>query len=178
MRIGSRVSVAFYDDGEYIVPALASIGTVIAVKYEHDGDGYQGIDWVSVRWADGRVRNLKLHGEDESGDWELVDVTPLHYANLYLEYRAYAGPEEGGQWYDIHTPYDDGDCNGDSPPPAHGHFPTAEEAEKAKDALNAWCEQENRHRREPSSVLSEGHYRVYLEAWPAEPMPARKPHYC
>lgn len=166
------------NEGQWSVADGAAVGTVIAVKYEHDGDGYQGIDWVSVRWGDGRIRTLKLQGEEESGDWELVDVTPLHYANLYLEDRAYAGPEEGGQWYDTHTPYDDGDWNGESAPPAYGHFSTVEEAKKAKDALNVWCEQENRHRLEPSSVLSEGHYCVRLEAWPAEPMPARKPHYC
>jgi hypothetical protein len=44
--------------------------------------------------------------------------------------------------------------------------------------LNAWCEQENSKRRSPCSVLSEGHFVAWLEAWPAECVPSRKPYYC
>ena len=173
MRIGSRVSKALLDEesGMFAVPNDAPVGTVIAVKTECDGDGYDFTDSVTVRWDNGIIEDLDLQGDG----WELDDVTPLCYANIYLYDRAYGGPEEGGWDYDTYTPAE-GDW--DIEPPRHGHFPTAEEAEKAVDALVAWSEDQNTRRRSPSSVLSEGHFEIRLEAWPAERFPKYKPHYC
>lgn len=173
MRIGSRVSIAFLDEDEqYIVPALGAIGTVIAVTNNDDKE-YESILDVTIRWDDGRIERRELQGDD----WELQDVTPVLYANIYLHDRAYGGPEEGGWWYDTYSPID-GASDWDSPPPQHGHFPTEDEAAKAMGAITRWCNAENFLRRDPSSVASEGHYVVILESWPAEFFPKRRPHYC
>jgi hypothetical protein len=182
MRIGSRVSYGFMDnEGQWSIAEGAAVGTIVGITNGADRDGFDTIESVTIRWDNGKVEaDRQLEGEhEESGtSWELVDVTPLLYVNLYLQDREYGGPEEGGWWYDTYSPVtkDYGDWN--TEPPTFGHFLTAEAAEKATEAINAWCEFENRTRRSPSSVASDGHYCVRLESWPAEPMPARKPHYC
>ena len=173
MRIGSRVAIAFMDDGQYIVPALAIIGTVIHVENGGDRDGFESISDVTIRWDDGRIERRELQGDD----WELQDVTPVLYANIYLHDRAYGGPEEGGWWYDTYSPID-GDSDWDTAPPQHGHFPNEEKATQAMGAITRWCNAENSLRRSPSSVTSEGHYVVVMESWPAEFSPKQRPHYC
>ena len=70
----------------------------------------------------------------------------------------------------------DGDWNTD--PPKHGLCESVPAATEAYQALQVWCDEENKTRRSPSSVASEGHFVVWLEAWPAEHSPARKPYYC
>jgi len=179
MRIGSRVAISHQnEDGtweRFLVCHAPKLGTVIAVNIGCDMDGYDSIESLTIRWDDGRIENRKMEGEDEKGNWELADFTPQLYANLYLHDREYGGPEEGGWWYDTYTP-GDGDWMNDPPP--YGHFSTVAEAEDAMEALEAWCEEENKHRRSPSSMASEGHFVARLESWPAEPMPARRPHYC
>lgn len=182
MRIGSRVSVGFMDDeGQWAVPEGASAGTIIAITNGSDRDGFENIESVKIRWDVGTVEDdVNLTGEyEESGvSWELVDVTPFLYANLYLHDRDYGGPEEGGWWFDCYSPVSPKSGDWDTEPPTFGWFASVENAERAAEALRAWCESENRTRRSPSSVASDGHYCVRLESWPAEPMPARKPHYC
>jgi hypothetical protein len=165
------------EEGEYIVPENAIGGTIIAAKEGCDRDGYDMVESITIRWKDGRIEETKFEGEDELGEWEIADVTPKHYANVYLYDREYGGPEEGGWWYDTYSPITDS-SDWDSPPPKHGHFPTVEEAEKAITALDEWCKIENSTRRSPSSVLSDGHYTTRLEAWPAEFEPKQRPHYC
>lgn len=177
MRIGSRVAVATWNDehDQYLVPSDSEQGTVIAVEIGCDPDGYDKIKAVTIRWDDGKVDTSPLSGESASSDWELTDVTPMVYANLYLYDRAYGGCEEGGWWYDTYTPAD-GDW--DTEPPPHGHLGSPEAAKAAMEALQAWCEQENRGRRSPSSMASDGHFVVLMEAWPAEYSPSQRPHYC
>lgn len=177
MRIGSRVSVAIWNDeqGQYVVPSNSEQGTVIAVEMGCDQCGYDKVEAVTIRWDNGKVDASPLSGEMASGDWEIADVTPMSYANLYIFDRAYGGSEEGGWWYDTYTPAD-GDW--DTEPPPHGHLGSPEAAKAAMEALHQWCEQENRGRRSPSSMASEGHFVVLLEAWPAEYSPAQRPHYC
>jgi len=60
----------------------------------------------------------------------------------------------------------------------HERVESVDAAKAAYEALQAWCDEENKTRRNPHSVASEGHYVVWLEAWPAEYSPARKPYYC
>lgn len=174
MRIGSLVSKESFDEesNPYLEPD-ALVGTIIGIEHG-DRDGYEVMAVVTIRWPDGKIETLRR--EDEDSDYNtLVDVTPECYANLYLQDRAYGGPEEGGWWYDVRTPAD-GDW--DTEPPQHGHFPTPDEALAAAEQLQEWCERENFNRRPPSSVLSEGHFVVRVEAWPAEPSPKNRPHYC
>lgn len=178
LRVGSLVTVVRMDDnGEWFVPNFeddSTTGIVIAIESD-DCDGYDKIESLTIRWNNGKVEVTKPEGDDEKGPWEIADATPALYANLYLHDRAYGGPEEGGWWYDTYTPVD-GDWMNEPPP--YGHFRTEDEAEKALVKLIEWCEEENKSRRSPSSVASEGHFVARLESWPAEPIPARRPHYC
>lgn len=179
MRIGSLVTITRMNkDGEWIVPDDAIGGTIIGIEDGSDRDGYETIDKVTIRWKDGRIEKTKLEGDDMLSDWEITDITPMLYVNLYLYDREYGGPEEGGWWYDTYSPVTSDNGDWDTAPPRYGLLPTVEEAEKAMRELMEWCSTENSTRRSPSSVISEGHYCAKLEAWPAEPMPARRPHYC
>jgi len=177
MKIGSRVEILRPGGVTWSQGPLRwqEIGTVIGVNEECDGDGYHFLAGVSIRFDDGKVETISTCGEDEYGPWEVVDVTPLLYANIYLIDRAYGGPEEGGWWYTTYTPAD-GEWSTDPPP--HGLMPTQYIAKQAVAALDAWCELENATRRSIHSTASEGHFVVFQEAWPPEPSPKRKPHYC
>lgn len=175
IRIGSIVTKIRMDaEGGWSVPDTADEGTVIELEHD-DRDGYEVIESMTVRWEDGRVETTKPEGEDQIGSWEIADATPELYANLYLQDREYGGPEEGGWWFDTYTPVD-GDWINDPPP--YGHFASTGKAEEAYRRLKAWCEEENKTRRSPSSMASEGHFVARLESWPAEPMPTRRPYYC
>jgi len=178
LRIGSLVSVVrMGKDGEWFVPNFeddSNTGTVIAIELD-DCDGYDRVESLTIRWNNGKVESTQPQGDDFQGPWEIADATPQLYANLYLHDRAYGGPEEGGWWYDTYTPVD-GDWMND--PPQYGHFRTVDEAEKALKKLEKWCEDENKSRRSPSSMASEGHFVARLEAWPAEVIPSRRPYYC
>lgn len=180
MRVGSRVTIGRSNDEgsySYVTPQEAKIGTVIELDHDCNGDGYEFVKSIVIRWDDGMIEKRELQGEDNLGDWEMLDVTPKCYANIYLHDRAYGGPEEGGWWYDTYAPID-GDADWDSSPPPHGHFPAPELAREAMRALAEWCNDQNSRRRSPSSMASEGHFCVRLESWPAEYTPKQRPHYC
>ena len=133
MRIGSRVTVStMSEDGQWSIAEDSEQGTIIAVSMGCDPDGYDKIDAVTIRWDDGKVDTSPLSGEWADGDWQIEDVTPLVYANLYLHDRAYGGSEEGGWWYDTYSPAD-GDWN--TEPPPHGHLGSPEAAKEALGAL-------------------------------------------
>jgi|GEM_PF-4219397 len=174
-RIGSTVQIGRVcnEDFEYAPEPGSPSGTVIRVESE-ERDNYERINSVTIRWQDGRVETLAPEGEDAQGDWELVDTTPMLYANLYVHDREYGGSEEGGWWYDTYTPADN-DWN--TEPPKHGLCESVEDAALAYEAMQKWCDEENKTRCSPSSVASDGHFVVWLEAWPCEPMPTRKPYY-
>jgi len=178
MKIGSRVQIQREREGGDTPKGVllgVHIGTCIGVDEECDGDGYSFIAGVSIRFDNGKVETIPTCGEDEHGFWDVVDVTPRVYANLYLMARAYGGPEEGGWWYTTYTPAD-GEWATD--PPQYGLMPSEELAELAVAALEAWCAEENSTRRSIYSMASAGHFVVFQEAWPPEPSPKRKPHYC
>lgn len=175
MRIGSIVHIGRCNENyEYSAVPGSPSGIVIGIDSQEHDNG-EPIAEVDIRWQDGRIETLKPEGDDEQGDWVLVDTTPLLYANLYLYNRECGGSEEGGWWYDTYTPAD-GDW--DTEPTKHGLCESVDVAEVAYEALREWCEEENKTRRNPHSVASEGHYVVWLEAWPAEYSPACKPYYC
>jgi len=175
MRIGSRVSIAILNEerGDFAIPDDAPVGTIIHVERNCDQDGYEFTSDVTIRWDDGLVEKREIQADG----WEVEDITPTLYANVYLHDRQYGGPEEGGWFYNTYAPID-GDSDWDEAPPAHGHFPTTEQAKQAMEKLAVWCNDQNSRRRSPSSVASEGHFVAMLEAWPAEFSPARRPHYC
>lgn len=178
MRVGSKVAISRMDsDGNWSPPDGEIAGTIIAIINGCNNDGDDFIEAVQIRWANGRVETRQLKGEDDLGDWEVTDITPLCYANIYLHDRAYGGPEEGGWWYDTYSPID-GDSDWDTSPPPYGHFPSTTDADNAMKAIAKWCNEENSRRRSPSSMASEGHFVAIQESWPAEYSPARRPHYC
>jgi hypothetical protein len=122
VQIGRRDETYEYS----AVPGSPS-GIVIGIDSQ-ECDNYERVESVKIRWQDGRIETLEPEGEDLGGDWELVDTTPLLYANLYLYDRAYGGSEEGGWWYDTYTPAD-GDWN--TEPPKHGLCASVDVAEAA-----------------------------------------------
>lgn len=174
MRVGSMVAIVrLDDDGAFVVAENNTGGIAIAVEIEHLEDR-DSIGSVTVRWDNGKVETLRMEWESSGDYFELADVTPLLYANLYLSDRAWGwtGSASSG-WYDIWLP---ADGNWVEPPPPHGHFENQEEAAKALHDLQVWCDEENTSRRSPSSVASEGHFIACLEAWPAEPHTSLDPH--
>lgn len=174
MRIGSRVSLSRENpDGDWTVPDDAPVGTIIAIATDCDGDGYDIPKAFTIRWDNGLIETKQVQDDE----YEIEDVTPWLYANIYLYDRAYGGPEEGGWWYDTYSPIDDS-SDWNNPPPQHGHFSSEKKARKALLKLQAWCNEENKSRRSPSSVASDGHYMAQLDAWPAEFSPKQRPHYC
>jgi hypothetical protein len=106
MRIGSTVQIGRRNENyEYSAVPGSPSGIVIGIDIQ-ECDNHERVESVKIRWQDGRIETLEPEGDDEQGDWELVDTTPLLYANLYLYDRAYGGSEEGGWWYDTYTPAD------------------------------------------------------------------------
>jgi hypothetical protein len=163
-RIGSRV-VYIISDRE----PVGELGTVLDRNFNDD----DRIESVTIRWDDGKVWEHVLWVDLPNGEsLELVDVTPKVYVNIYLHNREYGGPEEGGWWYDSYTPSNDLDDDIET-----GHFTSTEAAEAAYQKAIETCQEENRTRRSPSSVISEGHYEAMLEAWPAAQQPEFRPYY-
>jgi hypothetical protein len=177
MRIGTLIAKERMGiDMTWQVEENEPIGIIIGLEMGCDCDGYDFISKASVRWDTGMVETIEMEGEDDNGSWTVVDVTPKHYCNLYLQDRAYGGPEEGGWWYDTLTPATEHDWN--TQPPPHGHFQSPQLAEAAAERLQEWCNAENDMRRPISSMASEGFFVVGLESWPAEHYPKQRPHYC
>ena len=157
MKIGTRVRAyeAWGHDGPQWRDSI--IGTVIERVICPD-DTESTLHYV-VRWDNGKLENTM----------SIEDVTPCLFVNVYLHDRAYGGGEEGGWWYDTYAPEEEQCCV----------FNTEDEAEAHVEVAQAWCDEENACRRSDiSSVLSEGRYVVRLEAFPAEHIPERRPHYC
>lgn len=177
MKIGSRVQIQRPNDGKIPQGPVSGLetGTVIGVDEGCDGDGNYFAVAVSIRFDSGKVETVATCGVDKHGFWEVVDVTPRVYANIYLKNRAYGGPEEGGWWYPTYTP---ADREWSADPPQYGLMPSEELAELAVAALDTWCDLENATRPSIDSTASKGRFVVFQEAWPPEPSPKCKPHYC
>jgi hypothetical protein len=149
-----------------------SLGTILKIDHRYvDCDRTETT--ATVRWdKTGGICEYRTDDDSQSlHDFE--DVTPRQYLNVYLHDRAYGGPEEGGWWYDTYEPVRDNgtlSCRLTHPDPV--------DAEIALKIARALCDEENETRTPPSSVCSEGHFIAVLEAWPAEPQPSRRPHYC
>ena len=88
------------------------------------------------------------------------------FVNVYLSDRAYGGPEEGGWWYDTEQFI------------RAVQVPDMAEANRVRNTLQAWCDDENSQRRSDiSSVLSEGKYIVRIENIPGRDYPSQRPTY-
>lgn len=165
-RIGSRVVYVISDS---TCECIGLFGTVMDRHF----DDYGRIDSVTIRWDDGKVgEHVRWVAISSDTLLQLADVTPKVYVNIYLHNRAYGGPEEGGWTYDAYTPTTDLDDEIET-----GHFPSAEAAYDAYLKAMAKCNEANKTRRSPSSVISEGHYEAMLEAWPAAQQPEFRPYY-
>lgn len=153
LRVGSRV----HRDGSDVV------GTIIRIVYDWDSEESWRPRRIDVRFEDGHICDFS----DEDEISELVDVTPRVYLNVYLHDRAWGGPEEGGWWFDTYE-----------------HIPDESTMVKAEDVdaelakKRQWCQEQNKSRNPPWSVVSEGHFVAHLEAWPGTHQPIRKPQYC
>ena len=85
------------------------------------------------------------------------------YVNVYLENRAYGGPEEGGWWYNCGDPVESVQV-----------FSDEEEAEKVAELNEKYS---NEGRRPIWSVACAGVYEVRVEDHFAEAFPRGKPMY-
>jgi hypothetical protein len=165
MRIGTRVQRGVWDDtAQKTLPDGSITGTIISIDEGTNGDGDARTEGMTVRWDNGA---LEFFGNDENSPpclWDLEDVTPRLFVNVYLH-----DCDEAGWWYDTFDPEPEQCKMADS----ESHAMVLE------DEAQAWCDEENANRRSNiSSVASEGRYEVCVEAWPAEHLPAYRPHYC
>lgn len=129
-------------------------------------------------------QSLEEHGSYEGGGGAAAEFSvavaptppPFYSVAVYLEDRAYGGPEEGGWWYDCGQRVDD----------LPGFLPAIFAPDRETDALlhrkavedklNATLNKERRS--DTGSVLSEGRYvAVLCEGYPAPHYPATRPHY-
>lgn len=144
------------------------IGTIFAVKTEEycNGDGYTGQRELSysVRFDNGLLAEVDRQDVTMACDTYpghepttlYVVCTPALYVNVYISDRAYGGPEEGGWYYDTWEYV-----------PSESVIGTSEDdAERLREEKQKWADEENKTRRGPSSVLSEGHYKVRHETGP------------
>ena len=88
------------------------------------------------------------------------------WVNLYLENRAYGGPQEGGWWFDYGT--------------VEGSIPVqVRDAKTMMEIMARFVQDGNESRNsDVGSVVSEGRYKVCLEFSKGEPWPKEKPVYC
>lgn len=140
------------------------VGTIIRIEMDEDFDG-RSTKSITTRWNNGKVETYTKETEPDIYDLEVV--TPLLYVNIYLHDRVCGGPEEGGDWYDVY----------DAVPEECLLCATPEDAETMLERKKEWCAEQNAERYPPSSVLSEGHYVAWLEAWPAQSQPTEAYHY-
>lgn len=142
------------------------LGTVVEEGGDWQFDHYRPA-YMTVRWDSGKLERID-YVSDEGWTVDICDVTPKLFVNVYLWDKGYGGPEEGGWWFDTYDPVDD-----------HCHQHETElAAQKGLEDELAWAQAENAERYPPDSAISEGHYVVRLEAWPAKLIPQERPHYC
>lgn len=135
----------------------------------------------NTRWDAGYVFDI-VAGLERSYDNEPTgepEPKPAFYTvAVYLEDRAYGGPEEGGWWYDCGQRIDSADEHGERNVPKI--FTDEDEASAFAREVNARLnEGVNRLRRsDVNSVLSEGRYCARVcDGYPEPHYPAVTPHY-
>ena len=87
------------------------------------------------------------------------------YVNVYLEDRAYGGPEEGGWYYDCGEPVSSIACDNDT------------EVSMYRRLMGEWCDKQNKDRPPVHSVASEGVFVSVVEDNPARGYPSERPYY-
>jgi hypothetical protein len=89
------------------------------------------------------------------------------FVNVYLHDRAEGGPEEGGWYFDTYEAV------------SSVQVPNQDQSAlmAARGIADNFCLENNKGRREISSVLSEGVYVVMIEAVPAHDQPETRPYY-
>jgi len=148
--------------------ATDRVGCILSVSTEEecgsDGRTHQHELSMTVRWFDGLLQTLDRSKIDSWDDMYVghestspyIFCTPALFVNVYITDRAYGGPEEGGWYYDTWEIIPEESVIGTS----------EEDAERLLEEKRAWADAENKGRRGPSSVRSEGHYKVRLETGP------------
>lgn len=96
-----------------------------------------------------------------------------YLVTVYLEDRAYGGPEEGGWWFNCGYPVDDTELGFK----AQRRFKNLEAATGFARRLNDRLHRINVDRPPVSSVSSEGIYCARVTSTKAQPFPRVQPHY-
>ena len=99
------------------------------------------------------------------------------HVNIYLEDRAYGGPEEGGWWYNYVTP-DEKMCEEMWKGRDETTLAFVNRVNEKHGEMVAWCDEQNKQRRSDiGSVISEGRYVSMIESQEAVSQPEETPHY-
>lgn len=108
--------------------------------------------------------------------WEVATMEPPYwYVAVYLEDRAYGGPEEGGWYYDTGELQEFIDPQGDKV--YNAMFNHRPDAEYFAARLRDLPEFTNEGRPNIGSVNSIGQYRIVVNETPMQNYPEHKPHY-
>ena len=107
---------------------------------------------------------------------------PIKYVNVYLEDRAYGGPEEGGWWYTYGTPARASDLEtwlgGKCVEAINPSFRTVNYAQAASHVADMIQEQNDNRRSDIGSVISEGRFIVRVQDHEPRSYPEGQPYYC
>lgn len=183
---------------DQVKPAAAqSIDWIVAYWFgaerpdDDDGGTYGIHEWITQASSQAQARDaaerlLPEHAPCEGDELHLIFCRPSPtIVGWYNVDRCYGGPEEGGWWYDRSSPCTDGDYTDllYAGLPIEVILPrifATEEAALAyvNETREAWQGAANAGRRDISSVLSDGVYRIYANrGLMQQPEPATRPRY-
>lgn len=141
-----------------------------SLKQKEQREGYEStaskeqrhLDWLH-QYKEEQFEHRGEYPDEE----EIVHLCRASYVNTYLVDRAYAGPEEGGQWYDYGEPVES------------VYFEYRYEAEEAFSEIESKWKRLNEieGRKHPSSVSCDGYYQTYFNHDYAKPFPSSVPRY-
>lgn len=144
---------------------VGEVGVISDIVKDTNDYGRCLVESFKVSWLESRRIESFEADEDENPFEEFECVNPYVWVNVYLEDRAYGGPEEGGWWYDCASIEESIMC-----------FSEEKARVKYEEKLKEIAEW-NEGRRPISSVLSEGMYIVKLEQHEGESYPKNRPYY-
>ena len=148
---------------DYILTSeLSDSGTVTKGNYHFDPDDF---DLEETFSTEAEADEMGKRRTEEGFNCYIHPRHFTQYINIYLEDRAYGGPEEGG-WYFTHgTPY------------ASIPVMPKETTLEVRQRYQALVDQLNENRPSIGSVMSEGRYQIRSEKHPARAFPKHQPHY-
>lgn len=169
LQNGDFVQKFKYAENGYTQIPQGEMGVISDITWNDSHRDYCLVSSFKISWLDSKkVEVFEIPEDIEQEHTSIEDfmcINPKFWVNVYLEDRAYGGPEEGGWWYNCASVEKSVQCSSE------------EEAQKLYRKMFLEVEEMNIGRRPISSVLSEGVYAVYLEQHKGESYPKHTPHY-